>query len=140
LKKNRLNLSIIDKDVKIDGNISSKGKLIIKGNVKGTIDGEIVIIAQEGYLNSKSKVTNMTIGGVFEGELFASQNLIILSTGKCSGKVTCKDLIVENGGILNAEVTCKTSSEKTSEKTSKNSNKIPNFDLQTAETQQATKK
>ena len=35
-----------------------------------------------------------------------SEELIILSTGNCAGKVVCKNLVVEAGGILNAEVTC----------------------------------
>jgi len=108
-KKNRVNLSIIDRDIKIDGSIVSKGKLIIKGSIKGAIQGEVVIIAEEGKVHSDASVASMTIGGQFQGEIHASRELIILSTGSCAGKVTCKDLIVENGGILNAEVACKTS-------------------------------
>ena len=40
--------SIIDKGLTVDGTISSKGKLLIKGTVKGTLLGENVIIAKEG--------------------------------------------------------------------------------------------
>ncbi len=110
-KKDRKNLSIIDKELKIDGSISSTGKLIIKGQVTGTIDGDIVIIAEDGIVNSSAtKVSSLTIGGHFKGEVSASKELIILATGTCSGKVDCQDLIVENGGVLNAEVSCKTSS------------------------------
>ena len=47
----------------------------------------------------------MTIGGTFEGEIRALKKLILLSTGKCTGKVVCKDLVVEIGAILNAQVT-----------------------------------
>mmetsp|Transcript_27598 Transcript_27598/g.12846 ORF Transcript_27598/g.12846 Transcript_27598/m.12846 type:complete len:84 (+) Transcript_27598:350-601(+) len=53
----------------------------------------------------------MTIGGSFQGEVIASKELIILSTGVCVGKVECKDFVVENGGVLNAEVFCKRSSK-----------------------------
>ncbi len=102
--KNRTNLSIIDKDLRIDGSLTSRGKLIIKGSLKGKIDGEVVVIAKEGRVDSDAKVTSMTIGGSFRGEISATKELIILSTGRCEGKVECKDLIVENGGILNAEV------------------------------------
>jgi cytoskeletal protein CcmA (bactofilin family) len=110
-KKNTKNLSIIDKELKIEGSISSTGKLIIKGQINGTIDGDVVIIAEDGQVNSSStKVSSITIGGNFQGEVSASKELIILATGRCAGKVECKDLIVENGGILNAEVSCKTSS------------------------------
>ncbi|WP_457553572.1 bactofilin family protein [Desulfobacula sp.] len=117
-KKNSKNLSIIDRELKIEGAISSKGKLIIKGQVIGTIEGDVVIVAPDGRVNSSAaKVSSITIGGRFQGELIASKELIILSTGICSGRVECKDLIVENGGILNAEVSCKTSNAVLSEKT-----------------------
>jgi len=107
-KKNTKNLSIIDQELKIEGSISSSGKLIIRGRVTGTIDGDVVIIAKEGQVNSSATtVSSITIGGHFQGELSAAKELIILSTGNCAGKVECQDLIVENGGILNAEVSCK---------------------------------
>ncbi len=102
------NLSIIDRDIVVDGTISSKGQLVIKGTVKGTINGETIVIAEEGAVYCDIKVTGITIGGTFEGALEASEELIILSTGYCAGHVECKDLIVESGGVLNAEVTCKT--------------------------------
>jgi len=118
-KNNSKNLSIIDKELKIEGSIASSGKLIIKGEVTGTIDGDTVIIAEGGKVDSNgATVASITIGGYFQGELSASKELIILSTGVCAGKVECKDLIVENGGILNAEVSCKTSSKVLSEKDS----------------------
>ena len=119
-KKDKKNLSIIDKELKIDGSISSTGKLIIKGQVTGTIDGDVVIIAEDGIVSSSStKVASLTIGGNFQGEVDASKELIILSTGTCSGKVQCQDLIVENGGVLNAEVSCKTASKMSLPQTDK---------------------
>ncbi|MFH2093522.1 MAG: polymer-forming cytoskeletal protein [Pseudomonadota bacterium] len=117
--KNSKNLSIIDRELKIEGSIISTGQLIIKGQVTGTIDGDVVIIAEDGQVNSSStKVSSMTIGGNFQGQVAASKELIILATGTCAGKVECKDLIVENGGVLNAEVSCKTTSKVTAGKES----------------------
>jgi len=101
------NFSIIDKGLTVEGTISCKGQLVIKGTVKGKLDGETVVIAEDGAAYTESKVDRMTIGGIFEGKLAASEELIILSTGKCSGTVICKNLVVEAGGILNAEVSCK---------------------------------
>jgi len=98
--------SIIDKELTVDGTVSTKGTLVIKGMVKGTLIGEIVTIAEEGAVYADTKVASMTIGGKFEGEIRASNELIILSTGSCSGKIVCKDFVVEAGGILNAHVTC----------------------------------
>ena len=101
------NISIIDQGVTVEGTFSCKGRLVIKGSVKGTLLGDTVIIAKEGAVYADTKATSITIGGIFAGELKDADELIILSTGNCSGKVTCKDLVVEAGGILNAEVTCK---------------------------------
>lgn len=122
-KKSYKNLSIIDRELKIEGSIKSTGKLIVKGRITGTIEGDVVIIAKDGRVNSSAtKVSSMTIGGDFQGNLSASRELIVLSTGICSGKVACKDLIVENGGILNAEVSCKTTNSLSTEK------ELPPFD------------
>ena len=101
------NFSIIDKGLTVEGTVSCKGQLVIKGTLKGTLDGETVVIAEEGAAYTDTKVVSMTIGGIFEGKVASSEELIILSTGKCSGTVICKNLVVESGGILNAEVSCK---------------------------------
>jgi cytoskeletal protein CcmA (bactofilin family) len=105
------NVSIIDKDLVVDGTLSCKGRLLVNGQIKGELTGETIIIAEAGSVYSNAKVESITIGGIFEGEIHASKELIILKTGKVAGRVICKDLIVESGGILNAEVTCKTSKE-----------------------------
>lgn len=104
MKNESENFSIIDKGLTVNGEISTDGKLIVKGTVKGKLTGETVIIAKEGSVQADTKVGTMTVGGKFEGEVRAMNELIILSTGNCSGKVACKDLVVEAGGILNAEV------------------------------------
>jgi cytoskeletal protein CcmA (bactofilin family) len=107
--------SIIDKELTVDGTVSTKGRLVIKGTVKGTLVGETVIIAQEGAVYADTKVSSMTIGGLFEGEVRASKELIVLSTGSCSGKIVCRNFVVEAGGILNAHVTCITAQDSKSE-------------------------
>ena len=106
MKQQTENISIIDIGLVIDGSICCKGKLIIKGTVKGNLEGENVVIAEEGRLLADAEAESVTIGGSFEGSIRASKELIVLASGYCSGKVVCRDLVVEAGGILNAEVTC----------------------------------
>lgn len=106
MKKISEDFSIIDKELTIDGTVSTTGRLIVKGILKGTIIGKNVVIAEEGSVYANAKVASMTIGGTFEGEIRALKKLILLSTGKCTGKVVCKDLVIETGAILNAQVTC----------------------------------
>jgi len=117
VKKDKKNLSIIDKELLVDGTISSKGTMVIKGTVTGTLVGDTVVIAEEGSLIAQAKVSSITIGGRFEGDVTASNELIILSTGNCSGTVACKDLTVESGGRLNAKVSYVASRSKLPNKT-----------------------
>lgn len=99
-------LSIIDKELTVEGTVSTNGRLIVKGILKGTVVGKDVVIAEEGSVYADAKVASMTISGTFEGEIRALKKLILLSTARCTGKVVCKDLVIETGAILNAQVTC----------------------------------
>ena len=106
MKKTAKEFSIIDNDLTVEGVLSSKGKLVVKGTVRGRLNGETVIIAKEGAVYADTRVASMTVAGIFEGDVKASEELIILSTGKCTGNVVCKDLVIEAKGILNAHVSC----------------------------------
>lgn len=109
MKSDAKKFSIIDEGFTVDGTVTGKGRLVIKGVVKGAVTGDNVVIAEEGVVQADAKANEVTIGGSFEGQVEAQNALIILSTGKCSGQVTCRDLVVEAGGMLNADVTCKSS-------------------------------
>jgi len=106
VKKKSKDFSIIDKELTVEGTVSTKGKLVVKGRIKGTLLGDTIIIAKEGVVQADTKASKITIGGTFEGDVHVSDELIILETGNCSGKIVCKDFVVEAGGILNADVTC----------------------------------
>jgi cytoskeletal protein CcmA (bactofilin family) len=108
VKDDQKNFSIIDEGFTIDGTVTGKGRLVVKGTIKGAIQGDSVVIAKEGAVYADARAGVMTIGGIFEGEVEVEKELTILSSGKCSGKVKCRDLVVEAGGVLNATVTSKT--------------------------------
>ncbi len=120
MKDDQKNFSIIDEGFTIDGAVSGKGRLVVKGTVKGTIQGDNVVIAQEGCVYADARAGALTVGGIFEGQAEVDKELVILASGKCSGQVRCRDLVVEAGGILNASVTCQNAaSVKSSPVTSK---------------------
>ncbi len=100
------NISIIDSGLTVDGTISCQGELIVKGTIKGQLHGATVVIAEEGAIHAETKVKRITIGGTFEGNLEVTADLTILTTGKCGGKISCRDMTLEAGGRLNADVTC----------------------------------
>ncbi len=109
MKDDHKKFSIIDEGFTVEGTVIGKGRLVIKGTVRGAVKGDNVVIAQEGAVYADASANEITIGGIFDGQVDARKTVVILSTGKCSGQVKCHDLVVEAGGILNATVGCKTS-------------------------------
>nr|HID59953.1 polymer-forming cytoskeletal protein [Desulfobacterales bacterium] len=97
-------LSIIDKDFEVEGILKIKGKLIVYGTVRGTIDADNLVTVEGSRVFAKAKVQNMTIGGVFEGDVTAYGKLKLIRTGSFSGKITCNTLSIEAGGKLDGIV------------------------------------
>ena len=127
-------ISIIEEGLKIEGTLTCEGKLIIKGSVQGILQGDEVVIAAGGAVYCDAQVNRMAIDGTFEGELRTSAELAILSNGNCSGKVFCKNLIIESGGVLNAEVVHKTGETSTAEpQLTVNSGHLPEVESKPAE-------
>ena len=97
-------LSIVDDGFSVEGTIEFSGELMIRGRVGGKVKGDIVTIAEEGIVNADMKVSRLTIGGRFEGDAQADEQLVVLPTGRCEGSIQCRNLIVHEGGLLNADV------------------------------------
>ena len=107
MKNDDKKFSIIDEGFTVEGTVVGKGRLVIKGIVKGSLSGDNVVIAEEGAVYADAKVNTMTIGGFFDGKIEMAKELVVLATGKCSGQIICNDLVVEAGGLFNANVACK---------------------------------
>ncbi len=99
------NLSIINENVSIEGNILGKeSNLLIRGNVKGDIKAKKITIAKEGKVFADIETETILINGQFEGSIKADNLFKILSEGSCSGKVICRQISIEEGGVVNSEV------------------------------------
>ncbi len=103
--KKSANLSVIDQGMLIEGTLSCKGELLIRGTVKGELTGELITIDKGGLVDANVNAESITVGGVFKGTVEVRNRLAVLSTGTCEGDVKCKDLVVEPGGVLNGRVT-----------------------------------
>lgn len=101
-------LSIIEKDLFVEGSVTSKGRMIIRGVIKGSLTAEDAVIARGGALFGEVEAAKLTVAGVFEGEMKKVEELLVLSTGKCFGKIVCDNLTVERGGSINADISCLT--------------------------------
>ncbi|NVM20436.1 MAG: polymer-forming cytoskeletal protein [Desulfobacterales bacterium] len=97
-------LSIIDKGFKVEGTIHAKGKLIVNGELEGTLIGDTVVMVDGSRIHGQARVQQILIAGEFEGDIVAFQSLKISHTGNFWGKIVCRSIIVEAGGKLNGSV------------------------------------
>lgn len=90
--------SIIGEGSEFKGEFNINGLLRIDGKFKGTIatDGK-VLIGQTGEAITDIKARVVVIGGTIKGNIYATERVIMLSTGTIHGNVITPSLIMEDG-------------------------------------------
>jgi len=99
-------LTIIAEGVTVEGKIFSQGSTRVDGKVNGEIISEKeFIIGKEGKINANVKTANAIISGYFKGEMIASGEVEITSTGRFIGNLIQKDalLTISKGGLFKGE-------------------------------------
>ncbi len=92
--------TIISVGSKLEGNIETKGTLIIDGSVTGTIRCGSLEIMADGNVDANVEAETVHVAGSFEGEMVCSRKLSILRTGKVLGELSYGALSIESGGLL----------------------------------------
>ncbi len=98
--------SIVGEGTRFRGELDLNGLLRIDGDYTGTIrtPGK-VLVGKNGRAECTIKAGTVVIGGVVKGDIFATEKVIILSTGMIIGNITCPRLIVEEGVLLDGNCT-----------------------------------
>ena len=82
-------LTVIAEGVKIEGKLYSRGSTRIDGDFYGEIMTEKeLILGRPGKVSAIVKTNNAVIAGDFKGNMIASGEVEIASTGKFSGNLT----------------------------------------------------
>ena len=97
-------ITIISEKSEIEGKLKMPGKVMILGSFTGSISSNILEIYKDGKAVGTIEAENVIIAGYFEGELACSGLLTIARTGTVKGRVAYGNLLVELGGLLDAEV------------------------------------
>ena len=91
--------SILISDVKIKGNITEKGSIIIDGEVNGNINAEFVETFENSNIKGNITSKNVFIGGKLKGDINADR-VHIRKTADVDGKIMQKILSIEEGSVL----------------------------------------
>jgi cytoskeletal protein CcmA (bactofilin family) len=88
------------------------GRLVYEGDlrVSGTFEGEATLggdVAVEGggIAKAKFEARNMSVRGAFEGEASVRERLLVAGSGEVSGTVRVSRLVIEDGALLNGNIT-----------------------------------
>ena len=96
---------VVGHDIKIKGvEISDCDTLVVEGRVEATLDSRVLEIAEHGVFQGTIAVDQAEIRGRFEGEITVRKMLVILGTGKVSGKIRYAKIKVEEGAELSGDL------------------------------------
>ena len=91
--------SVLVSDVKIEGNITEKGSIIIDGEVKGNINAELVETFNNSHIKGNIESKKTFIGGKLKGDI-NSDSVHIRKTADVDGTIKQKTLSIEEGSLL----------------------------------------
>ena len=97
-------ITVIAEKSILKGELKMTGDVIILGSFTGSIISRTLEIFKDGKAFGSIEAENVTIAGYFEGEMACSGLLTIPKTGTVRGRVAYGTLLVELGGLVDAEI------------------------------------
>jgi cytoskeletal protein CcmA (bactofilin family) len=98
-------LSIIGSGMRVVGDITADGVVKIEGIVVGTIRAaRQVLVAKGGEVEGDIVTREAIVGGEVRGTVVADERVEIQTSSVVHGDVTCKRLLVHEGGEVNGVV------------------------------------
>lgn len=99
-------ISIIGAGMRVVGDCTTDGTLRIEGTVEGTVKaGKAVVVGKEGLVDGHVETQDAVIGGRITGSLSAASRLELQATAVVDGEVRARRMQLEEGAILNGNVT-----------------------------------
>jgi cytoskeletal protein CcmA (bactofilin family) len=97
--------TIIGPGSMVRGDIEAPGFARIDGNVKGNLHAKgRVVVGESARMQSSITGTCVTIGGVIDGNILASERLIVLSTALIIGDIITRRMEAGEGCIIHGKV------------------------------------
>lgn len=97
------NPSIVSKDLKIVGNLKSKGLIEIEGTITGDIEADSVSIRENGKVDGNVKASILNVKGVFNGKAVC-EKINISDTANVDGNLEYNSLSVDYGASINCQL------------------------------------
>lgn len=98
--------SIIGYGTVFNGDLDLTGLLKVDGDFSGSIkaDGK-VLISRTGRARCSIFANTVVVGGIVKGDIYADSRVVVLSTGMVIGNIRAPRLVIEEGVLINGELT-----------------------------------
>ncbi len=98
--------TIIAEGVKVEGDFTSQGNVIIEGNVSGNVkaSGDIMI-GERAQIDADVKAQNASISGTVKGSIQIEERLDLSASARVEGDIEAKVISMAPGCQMNGKLT-----------------------------------
>jgi cytoskeletal protein CcmA (bactofilin family) len=100
--------TILADDLDINGTMTFKSSLMIKGTLEGEIMSEgLLIVGPTAKVNAKISTKKLISHGEIKGDVTATEQVVLKETAVHTGNITTQNIIVESGSLFNGSISMK---------------------------------
>ncbi len=97
--------TVIAPGVRVEGDFTSQGFVLIDGEVIGSIKTEADLdVGERANISADVTAANAHVSGTVKGNIRVGERLEIAGTAHVNGDITAKTLVVEQGAIINGKI------------------------------------
>ncbi len=98
-------LTVLGESARLEGKFTIQESIQIECEMAGEINVEgRLVIGNKGIVRANVNTVNALIQGIYEGNMVATGNVEITSTGRVSGNIETDSLVISKGGFFNGNV------------------------------------
>lgn len=96
---------VVGRDICLSGEIKTCEKLVVEGRVEAELrDSHSLEISEPGLFKGSATVEDCEISGTFEGELTVTGLLVVLPSGRVSGRIRYAEMELARGATLSGDI------------------------------------
>ena len=102
-------IAYLGSDTVYEGKLSFKGTVRIEGKFTGEVASEgTLTVGKDAKVEGSIAVGELLVAGHVSGEITAKRRIVVYSSGLIEGNVHTPNLLTEEGGIIEGQLSMKT--------------------------------